>query len=158
ELLFVLLYPATAGADATPRHPLDPLSAREIAAALELLARDGKLGEHTRFPYFMLKEPDKRSILAFRPGQPLHRQAQAVLYDTATSRTYDVTIDLTERRIAEYRERPGVQPAVMLSEFDAAPPIVKADPRFRAALERRGITDLDEVTVDIWAYGTPDDE
>ncbi len=67
-------------------------------------------------------------------------------------------IDLKAKKILSKKAVKSAKPSVMLSEFDAAPPIVKDDPRFKEAMKRRGITNLDEVAVDIWAYGSPDSD
>ena len=141
---------------AAPTHPLDPLAADEIARSLAILKQSGKIGETTLFPYLMLKEPPKKEVLAWRSGQPFRREALVVVYDRKLGKTAEATIDLRTGAIAEWKERPGVQPSVLLSEFDAVPPIVKADPRYKAAMARRGITNLDDVQVDAWAYGNPD--
>ena len=47
----------------------------------------------------------------------------------------------------------GVEPGVLIEEFDSPKAIVRADPRFQAAMKRRGIADLDGVQIDTWGAG-----
>jgi primary-amine oxidase len=141
-----------------PDHPLDPLRAREVAQALDILRKSGKVTPTTMFPYLLLKEPPKQEVLAWKEGEPFRREAFVEMYDRKANTTAEAIIDLRAGKISDYKDIPGVQPSVMLSEFDAVPPIVKADPRFAEAMHRRGITNLDDIAIDIWAYGTPDDD
>jgi primary-amine oxidase len=141
-----------------PLHPLDPLGPREVAKALAVLKKEGKVATDTLFPYLMLKEPPKAEVLSWKEGMPFRREAFAELYDRKTGKLFEATVDLRAGRVASFHEVPGMHPSVMISEFDAVPPIVKADPRFKEAMKRRGITNLDDVAVDIWAYGSPRDE
>ena len=53
-------------------------------------------------------------------------------------------IDLTARRLVSATERKGVEPPVMMSEFEAAK-VVLTHPEFRAALAKRGVTDPEKV-------------
>ncbi|MGZ3649863.1 MAG: primary-amine oxidase [Bdellovibrionota bacterium] len=137
-------------------HPLDPLTKEEIQSAKAILLKAGKISKDNNvlFPYLMLKEPPKKEVLAWKSG-PFRREAFAELYDRKAGKLYEATVDLRANRVADYHEVVGMHPSVMLSEFSDVPPIVKADPRFAEAMHRRGITNLDDVAVDIWAYGSP---
>ena len=59
---------ATARASAT--HPLDPLTADEIAQASAILKSQRQLGQRVRFETVVLREPDKDVVLMFQPGRP----------------------------------------------------------------------------------------
>jgi primary-amine oxidase len=143
---------------AKPMHPLDPLEAGEYAAVVSTLKDAGKLGPATLFPTITLNEPPKAEVLAWKEGAPFRREAFAVVFDREKNKTYEAVVDLKTKKVAEWKEKPGVHPPVMLSEFETLPPIVKADARWQEAMKKRGITNFDEVIVDIWAYGTPDSE
>jgi primary-amine oxidase len=140
---------------AQPSHPLDPLTPAEIKASVEIL-RKGYLNSSTLLPYLVLKEPPKQEVLSFNGGANFRREALAVIYDRRSGKLVEATVDLKTRKVADTKVIEGMQPPVMLSEFDAVPPIVKADPRFKQAMLRRGIKNLDDVAVDVWAYGSPD--
>ena len=112
--------------------------------------RDAELvSETTRFPYLALEEPAKPEVLAYRPGQPVDRRVRAVLLDTATGEVRKVA-GVADRPAGRAGRRPrhrrvDGQPPIMLEEFNAVDEIVKADAGWRAAMARRGITDLDLV-------------
>ena len=67
------------------RHPLEPLSAAEVQQAVGLLKSAGKVTPTTRFVSVSLKEPRKELVHAFKPGEPIEREAFAVLFDNATN-------------------------------------------------------------------------
>jgi primary-amine oxidase len=131
-----------------PSHPLQRLSAEEIRLARGVLAKHGLVREHTRFAYLGLEEPPKAAVLAFRPGGPVERCVRAVLLDTDTGAAADVVASLTREAIDSHRvldtAREG-QPPIMLEDLIAVDEIVKADSGWRAAMARRGITELDLV-------------
>jgi primary-amine oxidase len=155
--MFLLIALLVTIAQAAP-HPLDPLNAKEVASAVSALRKAGRLGPNARLPYLLLKEPPKQEVLDFKPGAKFARRAEAVVYDRAAKKLFEATIDAKAGRIEDIHEVPGMQPSVMLSEFEDAPKIVRADPRFSAAVAKRGIRNPDEVAVDVWAYGSPDSE
>lgn len=150
-LLLVLL--ARAQVLAAP-HPFDPLDEAELAKAVEVLDRAGKLGGGVLFPVLALQEPRKADVLS---GKAVPREAFAVLYDRRKNRTYEAVVDLSAGRVASFKYVPGAQPPVMLSEFEELPKVVQEDRRWRAALRKRGL-EPEDVAVDVWAYGTPDSE
>ena len=52
--------------------------------------------------------------------------------------THEAVVSLDERRLLDWRDVPGVQPAIHIDEFDDAGNAIVADPRFREALAKRG--------------------
>jgi len=130
-------------------HPLDPLTKEELDAAVEVLRAEHHFTSATRLPLLGLQEPPKQDILA---GRVPPRRAFAVVYERATRQTFEAVIDLTTRRLVSWQEIKGVQPPLMQEDFVIAEQVVRADPAWRAAIRRRGITDLSRVQVDAWGY------
>ena len=137
---------ATARASAT--HPLDPLTADEIAQASAILKSQRQLGQRVRFETVVLREPDKDLVLMFQPGDPIRREAFLVVLDNDAAATYEAVVSLDDRRVVSWEHIPGVQPRVMFDEFVEceadhwrAPRCVRADAGFQAAIRKRGITD-----------------
>ena len=64
-------------------HPLDPLSADEIARAWELIRAKQAPGPRTRVISIALHEPPKDVVLRHQPGAPVEREAFAILLDNA---------------------------------------------------------------------------
>jgi primary-amine oxidase len=129
-------------------HPLQGLSADEIRAARQLLVDRGQVSETTRFAYLGLEEPPKSEVLTHQPGAAIDRRFRAILLDVATGRSTIVVASLTRAAIDSQRAVDPVidgQPPILLEEFIAVDEIVKADPGWVAAMNRRGITDLDLV-------------
>jgi primary-amine oxidase len=140
-------------------HPLDPLSAEEISAAVEILKRERGLGDGVRFAGVVLNEPPKEEVLAFEPGGEFEREAFVVAVDTEEGRSYEAVVSLSEGRVESWERLEGeAQPPIVLEEFDECERACKEDPEYRAALEKRGITDLDLVIVDPWSAGSYGDE
>lgn len=139
-------------APATPLHPLEPLTADEIQAAVALVRTDKGVGDRWRFPVVTLNEPPKAMVLAYQPGDSWNREAFLVLLDNETGNTYEAIVSLTQQTITRWTHLPNIQPNIMADELEACEAAVKAHPDFHAALQRRGL-DLAQVVVDPWAIG-----
>ena len=102
----------------------------------------------TRFPILALDEPPKDSVLTFSTGDSVVRRVRAVVLDTATGQAQRVRVSLTDHKVEQVdilNAAVDGQPPIMLDEFTAVDEIVKADKGWRAAIQRRGITNLDLV-------------
>ena len=82
------------------RHPLDPLSEAELAAACDILKTEKRLGPDTRFGFVQLEEPAKADVLGWKPGRPLQRRAAATVFDNKTGATHLAVVDLASRTVA----------------------------------------------------------
>mgnify|MGYP001335433844 CR=1 FL=1 len=142
----------TVRADAIP-HPLEPLTAEEIAAAVALVRGSGMLSARTRFASITLHEPPKETVLHFQLGDAVAREAFVILLDNDANAVYEVVVSITNGDIIRWEHIPGVQPQIMYDEFVECEAACKADPAFRDALARRGVTDMDLVMVEPWSAG-----
>jgi primary-amine oxidase len=142
-----------AAPDRASPHPLDPLTKPEITAAVQLLKLAGKVTEHSRFPVLVLHEPPKAEVLKFVPGGPMRREAFVVVYERASNKTFEAVVDLRGQQIVSWKEVLGVQPPDMMEDFQLVDAIVRADPRWQEAIQKRGITDLQQVAIDPWPAG-----
>lgn len=152
----------------TPQHPCSPLTAAEIdrAAAIVRAAPAREVGPRTRFVLMEVVEPDKDAVAAGEDsGQPPPRQARVMLLDRdagdGAGATHEVTVGLDDESVVDWREIPGVQPLADVRELAEAEELLLDDPDFRAALARRGITDMSTVQVDAWPggnYGQPEEQ
>ncbi len=155
-VLCLSLYPQPAQPQ-TGSHPLDPLSADEMRAAITLLDADNKVSARTRYPLIQLNEPPKAEVLAFNPGDPIRREAFVVAFDRDARKTFEGVVDLKDKRVVSWTEIPGVQPAILNEDVEIAVELVANDRRWQAAMHRRGIRDLDSVDIRVLPAGFVDD-
>lgn len=134
-------------------HPLEPLTAEEINIAVETLKQKKNLTDQCRFVTVVLKEPAKDIVLNYVTGTPITREAFIIILDNETEKTYEAVVSITEQEVTSWEHIPGVQPSIMLDEFEECEQVVKDNPEFQAALLKRGITDSSLVMVDPWSAG-----
>ena len=134
-------------------HPLEPLTAEEITAAVHIVRAERNLHERVRFASVALHEPPKEVVLNFKQGDPITREAFIILLDNTDGATYEAVASITEGKVTSWQHIPGVQPSIMLDEFFECEQAVKASPEFQAALRKRGITNFDLLMVDPWSAG-----
>ncbi|MGH9712275.1 MAG: primary-amine oxidase [Candidatus Acidiferrales bacterium] len=135
-------------------HPLDPLSQEEIVTTVQVLTKAGKVTGASRYLALELREPSKAEVLKFKPGAPFSRQAFVVVHEHATRKSFEAVVDLNTKQLVSWTELHGVQPPIPGDEeIEIMKKALRADTRWQEALGRRGITDLDAVTVDPWPVG-----
>ena len=135
------------------RHPLDPLSAAEMKTAIAVARAHPECPGQTRFISVNLREPEKAAVQGFKPGDAVAREAEIILLDRASGRTYEITVSLDQQAVTRFEHIPGVQPSIVADEFFECEAAVKQHPEVQAALRKRGVTNLDLVTVDPWSAG-----
>ena len=146
---------AAAGEPAAAPHPLSPLTAAEIETASAAVKATQKLNPETaRFVYISLYEPAKHDVIAFENGTTAtgpRPAGQGGAARTGGARHLRGRRPAATGRggrggrraeVVDFKRVPGVQPSVMLEEFLAAEDIVRRDPRWQAAMRKRGIDGL----------------
>lgn len=139
----------------TRRHPLAPLTANEIAKAGAVVRASGEVPSAVRFVSCALHEATKEVVLDWQ-GEFVARQVEVVVYERAMRLTTVLLVSLDEERVVSATAVPGAQPLILDEEWAADADHIKADPRLRAALARRGVTDLATVLVEPWPAGNFD--
>jgi primary-amine oxidase len=134
-------------------HPLDPLSAEEIRAATAILRRDRPVTDRCRIASIELREPAKDIAGRFAPGDPIARAAVVVCWNRDDGEVYKARISLTEDAVTGWEHQADGQPNMTLDEFHECDKTLRRDARVIEALARRGITDMERVLIDTWAYG-----
>ncbi|MGH8646202.1 MAG: hypothetical protein ACREX4_17780, partial [Gammaproteobacteria bacterium] len=135
-------------------HPLDPLSAQEIEATREILHAAGKISETSRFKFIHLKEPPKQEVLDYHPRDPFLRKAFAIVYDWASNTTAEAIVDLSHKALLSWKVILKAQPGLLQDDHRLTEEIVRGDPRWRAAMFKRGITNLSSVKVRGYPMGS----
>ena len=136
-----------------PPHPLDPLTADEVARAGSLARTHDGLGPRVRVISVALAEPLRAALSGPGADHPVERAAFVVLIDRDARKAYEAVVSLTQGRVVSWTHVPGVQPAIVLDEFFECEAAVRADPGWQAAMRQRGITDFSLAMVDPWSAG-----
>lgn len=142
---------------AAAEHPLEPLSAEENAAALEIVTNHfgtalSLPGDTLLFPFIALREPEKAKVLAWTGGG-FDREATVHVFHGTSNRLWIATVDLNAQRVSRIVLAPaGTQPAVAADEYVTADEIVRAFEPWAAAMRARGV-EPDDVYLDVWAPG-----
>ena len=134
-------------------HPLEPLTAEELGAAVALVREKRQLSDKVRFVSVTLHEPSKNDVLNYKEGNRVPREAFIKLLDNTDGAAYEAIVNLTTDEVTSWKHIPGVQPSIVLDEFFETEQLLKNDPNFQAALAKRGVTDMNMVMVDPWSAG-----
>src|SRR5689334_15543900 len=128
---------------AAPTNPLDALTADEINRTVEILTAAKQANADTRFPTITLLENPKADVLRWTPGQPFERRARADYLNA--NRLFEAAVNLTTGKVDSVRQVKDRQSSILFEEFLGASEVVKKDPRWRAAMAKRGFTNFDNI-------------
>jgi len=138
--LVVLLLAATLGIAAPadkkgPFHPLDALTADEIALAVKILKDTKNADVDTVYPAITLQPGSKEAMRRWTPGTPYTRTAFVVFRKALI--TYEAVVDITNKKVVSVTPRPGEQPMIMDAEWDKGRQAFMKDQRFLDAIAKR---------------------
>src|SRR5271170_2972862 len=144
-LSLTLLVPASlvVAQSKPPQHPLDGLTSEEYWAVHDILQKSGHMTENTGVSMLVLHEPEKSVVLAWKPGDPIPREADVILEDS--NKTIEALVDINGQKIESWKVIPDVQAPFTTKELNAFDDIIKHDPRVQEAFKKRNITDLSTV-------------
>jgi len=132
-------------------HPLDPLTADEIATVAAAARRDrGVAPPGWRFASIELIEPAKGAPAG---SVPPVRQAAAVCWNRSDGEAFRAVVSIRDAAVTGWEHLPGQQPNMTVDEWHECDEMLRAHPQLIDALARRGITDMSLVLTDVWAYG-----
>ena len=130
-----------------PPYPLDPATAAEYLAGREIMAAAGLLADPVSFAYYGLEEPPKDEVLGSAPAD---RRLRAFLLNLKTGESSDVVVSLSQRGVVSARTVDTAaegQLPIVDSEYHLVEEIMAADPEWRDALARRGLTDMSKIRI-----------
>lgn len=158
--LFLLCASALAWAQSPQTtHPLDALSSQEYWTVYEVLKASGRIDSDTGYASVLLHAPPKDRVLAWKTGDPIPREADAML--VRKGQVIEARVDIAARRVVSWNEVKGVLSPMLQSEFGSLGAIIKQDSRVLEALKKRGITDLTTVNctaLPLGYFASPDQE
>nr|WP_315229838.1 primary-amine oxidase [uncultured Albidiferax sp.] len=130
--------------------PLNPLSAAEIQATVDILKSSGRYQPGYRFTEISVKTPPKDQVWNFAlTGQPVQATRQAAFVILDGKKVIEGAVDLAARKVVGWKEVEGAHGMVLLDDFAAVQAAIEASPEYAQALAKRGITDVKKV------IGTP---
>jgi primary-amine oxidase len=133
----------SAQASTAPTDPLDALTPAEIDRTVALLNAGKYATPDSRYPIITLLESPKATVLAWKPGQPFDRRARATFLNG--DRLFEAHVNLTSGTVEGVQEIKDRQSTILFEEFLGASEVVKTDPRWRAAMRKRGYTNYDQI-------------
>ncbi|MEM0990388.1 MAG: primary-amine oxidase [Pseudomonadota bacterium] len=142
-------------------HPLSPLTPDELSQAIAIVRRDLPEGAAALFEMIELAEPDKSQVRGWAPGALMGREAWVNAYFRGRQGVTRCRVSLTDDQILQVNHLDDAIPMIAPVEFLEIENAVKADPRFQAALARRGLDNIDMVCVDPWSagnFGVPEEQ
>ncbi len=127
-------------------NPLNPLTADEIKATVDILKAAGRYQAGHRFTEITLKAPPKDQVWNFAlTGQPVQaaRQASFVILDG--KKVIEGTVDLAARSVTAWKPIDGAHGMVLLDDFATVQSVIETSPEYAQALAKRGISDVKKV-------------
>ncbi len=134
-------------------HPLSMLAPDEVTVVREVLVVAGELPDGAVVVHIVLDEPDKSSVAAWRPGDPVERRAKALIAPGPELTMIELVVSVTAAAVVERRVIEGMRPALLMGESFMAIIACTEHPEYIAALARRGIHDLEHIQIDPWPAG-----
>ncbi|KAL1931914.1 hypothetical protein VTP01DRAFT_8970 [Rhizomucor pusillus] len=141
------------------KHPLDPLTTEEIRAVSTIIRKE-RPNEIFVFSSISLKEPPKDRMMAFlgwdtsRPKpESIEREALAIVMDRPSGLVHEMTVSLTQAKIADWKRMEGMQPTIHVMEMLEAESVMIKDERVIEECRNLGITDMKKVFIDAWGVG-----
>jgi primary-amine oxidase len=126
--------------------PLNPLSAAEITATVDILKAAGRYQPGYRFTEITLKAPPKDQAWNFAlTGQPVQAARQAAFVILDGKKVIEGTADLAARTVTQWKEVEGAHGMVLLDDFATVQSVIETSPAYAQALALRGITDVKKV-------------
>ena len=118
-------------------HPLEPLTAPEITATVNILRSQKNLPDNIRFISVVLKEPAKDVVKSFAEtgSYTANRESFTCLYNPAEREVYDAVVDITGQAVTSWDVINGVQPTLAVDEQIACEQAVLNSPLFREAVK-----------------------
>lgn len=127
-------------------NPLNPLTADEIKATLEVLKATGQFKPGHRFTEIVLKAPPKDQVWAHAlEGTPVQAPRQAAFVILDGRKLIEGTVDLASKKLLQWQPVEGAHGMVLIDDFGTVQAAIEASPEYAKALALRGINDVKKV-------------
>ncbi|WP_437880335.1 primary-amine oxidase [Pseudomonas sp. LRF_L74] len=127
-------------------HPLNPLNAEEIAAAVEILKQSGEYRPDFRFTEISLHRPDKAEVWNFvTAAKPFGGDRQANVTVLDGKHLFEGLVDLKSRKLVSWKPVEGSHGMILLDDFGAVQKAIESSAEYAQALAKRNINDVTKV-------------
>jgi primary-amine oxidase len=101
-----------------------------------------------------LHEPHKAAVSNFSAGDPIDRELRVVIVKEHASNLVETVVSVSAGEVRSWVELDDIRPSLLFEESVLAIEVVRADPNWRAALQKRGIEKYDSIQIDPWPAGS----
>jgi primary-amine oxidase len=130
----------------TRPSPLNPLSAAEITAAVDIVKQSENYKPGLRFTEVSVKEPPKDQVWNFvYTGQNVTQPRQASIVVLDGKHVIEALVDLDSKQLKSWKPLQGAHGMVLLDDFTTVQSAVETSPEYAQALAKRGISDVKKV-------------
>jgi primary-amine oxidase len=134
-------------------HPLDPATADELTSAVAVLRRAGRLGERAFFGGGWALEPSRDAVARHEAGEPVDRVIRLIGHDRERGQSFEADVSVATATLSGFRWVDTGQAPLTRDDVVRVVLALVEHPDWLAALERRGITDLEKVHIEPWLAG-----
>ncbi|MGA2520925.1 MAG: primary-amine oxidase [Acidimicrobiales bacterium] len=134
-------------------HPLAPLTAGEIEAAVAMARAHPRFTDAARFAYIGLAWPTKDDVRAWVPGTPDTRTVRMMVVTGPDAHVLEMLATPATGALS-VADAPGMRPGLLFEESITAILALQEDEAWQQAMRRRGIEDLNTVQIDPWPAGS----
>lgn len=132
-------------------HPLDPATTDELTEAVAALRDANHLSQRAFFGAAWAVEPSRDDVSRFEAGSSVDRTIRLVGHDRDQGQSFEA--DVVSGELSGFRWIEMGQAPITSDDVVAVYTHLADHPDWLAALERRGITDLDKVHIEPWLAG-----
>ncbi|TVY34736.1 Copper amine oxidase [Lachnellula occidentalis] len=154
--------PIVGGKQASPQHPLGPLTASEITNSSQLIKSLWPTNTNIQFKSITLQEPSKAELVPFLAAEKtaqatptIDRRSFVIYYIRNTDKLHEAIVNLTYGKIeSNLRLGPNVHSNADGDEINAVEKIALEDEGVKAELAKLQLPEGTVVISDPWIYGS----
>ncbi len=133
----------------TGRHPLDPLDAGELAAAVAVVRANPGFRPGDLFVTVALDEPRKAELAQ----GVVERRAKAVVWRQATRELFETVFRLTGDGPSAWTLVAGASAPMLTAQVESVIGVARSSEAFMAGLRARGLDPASDVHLEVWPFG-----
>lgn len=134
-------------------HPLDPCTADELTTAVGILRAADMLSDRSFFAAGWAAEPSRTEVTRHEAGESVDRIIRLIGHDREQGQSFEADVSVTRTQLVGFRWVEEGQAPISMDDVMQVIFSLIEHPDWIAALEARGISDLEKVHVEPWLAG-----